>query len=431
MTLPRTADVVIVGAGIGGLGAARELAARRAGRIVVLERDYPGAGATGRNVARIRRMQLTEDLSRVAMACQDKYERLGGDLRSNVLFYRLGYAWILYEQDEVERMRDIVAMHARLGIRSALLSPDETLRHLPVFEGGEPVAGAVLSDDAIVHHDAVVWAHLDHVRRLGVEVHSATRVTGIDHDAGRVRAVMTDRGRIEAPVVLNAAGGWSGELNRMAGVGMPNRPHRREVLVTAPLRRSIEAAVTFYRPSEGWFNQTLRGEVVMGAVDPDEPPGVDQLSSWSFLQRTAALMTRKAPALREVTVIRQWAGMYDITPDHLPIVGPTAQLGGWWQALGWSGRGMLLAPYLTELLAEHMVGGEAPVMLRQFLPDRFAPGDDDSTLETDYYARYASRSTPASGSAPATGSTPASTTASAPPASPFTSSGNTTSKPGA
>jgi sarcosine oxidase subunit beta len=390
MTLPQTADVVIVGAGIAGLSAARELAARGAGRIAVLDRAYPGSGATGRNVARIRRMQLTEELSRVAIACQDKYERMGGELRSNVLFYRLGYAWILYEPDEVERMRDIVAMHGRLGIRSALLSPDETLRHLPVFEGGEPVAGSVLSDDAIVHHDAVVWAHLDHLTGRAVEVHPDTTVTAIERDGQRVVAVVTDRGRIEAPVVINATDGWSTELNAMAGVRMPNRPLRREVLVTAPLRRSIEAAVTFYRPTEGWFNQTLRGEVVMGVVDPDEPPGVDQRSSWAFLRRTAALMTRKAPALRDVTVIRQWAGMYDVTPDHLPIVGPTAQLDGWWQAVGWSGRGMLLAPYLTELLAEHLVGGEPPALLRAFLPDRFPATDADAPLETDYYARYAS-----------------------------------------
>jgi sarcosine oxidase subunit beta len=394
VTLPRAADVVIVGAGIGGLGAARELAARGVERIVVLERDYPGAGATGRNVARIRRMQLTEELSRVAIACQDKYERMAGELGANVLFYRLGYAWILYDRDEVERMRDIVAMHARLGIGSALLSPSETLRHLPIFEGGEPVAGSVLSDDAIVHHDAVVWAHLDHLAHLApgrVDVHPRTTVTGVETDAGGVRAIVTDRGRIETRVVLNAAGGWSGELNQMARVRMPNRPRRREVLVTAPIRRTIEAAVTFYRPSEGWFNQTLRGEIVMGAVDPDEPVGVDQRSSWAFLRRTAALMTRKAPALRDVTVIRQWGGMYDITPDHLPIVGPTAQLDGWWQALGWSGRGMLLAPYLTELLAEHLVGGTAPVLLRPFLPDRFPATDDEATPpETDYYARYGS-----------------------------------------
>jgi sarcosine oxidase subunit beta len=179
----------------------------------------------------------------------------------------------------------------------------------------------------------------------------------------------------------------------MAGVLMPNRPVRREVLVTAPLRRSIEAAVTFYRPTEGWFNQTLRGEVVMGVVDPDEPVGVDQRSSWAFLRRTADLMTRKAPALRDVTVIRQWGGMYDISPDHLPIVGPTAQLDGWWQAVGWSGRGMLLAPFLAELLAEHLVTGEAPPMLRTFLPDRFPQTEAGAAIETDYYARYVSGTT--------------------------------------
>ncbi len=388
MTLPRQADVVIVGAGIAGLAAARELAARGVRRIVIVERGYPGSGATGRNVARIRRMQLTEELCHVAAACQAKYERMGGELGSNVLFYRLGYAWILYEAEEVARMRDVVAMHARIGIPSAFLSPDDTLRHLPVFRGGEPVAGSVLSDDAIVHHDAVVWAHLDHLRRLDVEVHPRTTVTGIERDGHGVSAVLTDRGRIATGAVINAAGGWSSALDEMAGVRMPNRPVRREVLVTAPLRRTIEAAVTFYRPSEGWFNQTLRGEIVMGAVDPDEPVGVDQRSSWDFLRRTAALMTRKAPALRDVTVIRQWAGMYDITPDHHAIVGPTEQLPGWWIASGWSGRGMLLAPFLTELMADQFTTDRRPPMLDAFRPDRFAAEDEASPMATDYYARY-------------------------------------------
>ena len=133
--------------------------------IVIVERGYPGSGATGRNVARIRAMQLTEELTHVARACQDKYDRMGDELGFNVLFYRLGYAWVLYDADELERMRDIVAMHHRIGVRSALLSPDDTLRRLPVLRGGDPVAGAVLNDDAIVHHDAVVWAHLEHLAR--------------------------------------------------------------------------------------------------------------------------------------------------------------------------------------------------------------------------------------------------------------------------
>jgi len=389
---PRTAAVVIVGAGIAGLAFARELTARGIGDVVVVERGYPGSGATGRNVARIRAMQLTEELTHIARACQAKYERMGQDLGFNVLFFRLGYAWVLYDSDEVERMRAIVEMHHRIGVRSALLSPDETLRRLPILRGGEPVAGAVLNDDAIVHHDAVVWAHLEHLAGTSVRILPGTAVRAIVRSERGVNAVETDRGRIETAVVLNAAGGWSNELNAMAGVTAPNRPHRREVLVTAPLRRSIDAAITFYRPNEGWFNQTLRGEIVMGVVDPNEGSGVEQRSSWEFLERTASTMIRKAPALADVSVIRQWGGMYDIAPDHMPLVGPTAQLDGWWQANGWSGRGMLLAPYLTELLAERLASGRTPAHLEPFDPDRFAPDTSAEESSTDYYARYAALS---------------------------------------
>ena len=389
---PRTAAVVIVGAGIAGLAFARELTARGIGDVVVVERGYPGSGATGRNVARIRAMQLTEELTHIARACQAKYERMGQDLGFNVLFFRLGYAWVLYDSDEVERMRAIVEMHHRIGVRSALLSPDETLRRLPILRGGEPVAGAVLNDDAIVHHDAVVWAHLEHLAGTSVRILPGTAVRAIVRSERGVNAVETDRGRIETAVVLNAAGGWSNELNAMAGVTAPNRPHRREVLVTAPLRRSIDAAITFYRPNEGWFNQTLRGEIVMGVVDPNEGSGVEQRSSWEFLERTASTMIRKAPALADVSVIRQWGGMYDIAPDHMPLVGPTAQLDGWWQANGWSGRGMLLAPYLTELLAERLASGRTPAHLEPFDPDRFAHDTSAEESSTDYYARYAALS---------------------------------------
>ena len=155
--------------------------------VVIVERGYPGGGATGRNVARIRAMQLTEELTHVALACQAKYDRMGEELGFNVLFYRLGYAWVLYDADEVERMRAIVEMHHRIGVASRLLSPDDTLRRLPILRGGEPVAGAVLNDDAIVHHDAVVWAHLEHLARTSVRIVPGTTVRAIDRGDRRRR----------------------------------------------------------------------------------------------------------------------------------------------------------------------------------------------------------------------------------------------------
>ena len=276
---PPTADVVIVGGGIAGLSLALALARRGVREVVIVERGYPGGGATGRNVARIRAMQLTETLCAVARACQDTYERMGEELGFNVLFYRMGYAWVLYDPDELERMRDIVAMHHRIGVRSELHDERGTLHLLPILEGGDPVAGSVVHDDAIVHHDAVVWAHLERLAGTSAAFLGATEVIGIDRDDRGVTGVLTDRGRIAARHVVNATDGWSTELNAMAGVDFPNRPYRREVLVTAPIVRTIDKAVTFYRPTEGWFNQTLRGEVVMGVVDPAEPMGVDQRSS--------------------------------------------------------------------------------------------------------------------------------------------------------
>lgn len=391
--LPASADVVIVGAGIAGLALARELATRGVTDVVIVDRGYPGGGATGRNVARIRGMQLTEELTRIALAAQATYERMGEELGFNVLFYRMGYAWLLYEAAEAERMRGIVGMHHRMGVRSRLLDPDDTLRLLPVLRGGEPVAGAVLHDrDAIVHHDAVVWAHLERLARTPVRLAPGVEVTGVDRAGEAVTGVRTTAGTIATRAVVNATDGWSAGLSALAGVRVPNRPLRREVLVTAPLRRTLEAAVTFYRPQEGWFNQTLRGEVVMGVVDPDEPAGVNQGSSAAFLRRTARVVIAKAPALADVTVIRQWAGMYDVTPDHQPMVGPTAQLAGWWQLNGWSGRGMLLAPLSARLLAGWMVQGAdapAPEMLAGFLPDRFPPDANAAHDDADYYARYA------------------------------------------
>ena len=388
---PSSADVVIVGAGITGLSLARELAAQGVRGVVIVEKGYPGSGATGRNVARIRAMQLTDELTRVAVACQAKYDRMADELRFNVLFYRLGYAWVLYQKAEVERMRAVVDMHHAVGVDSRLLSPDEALRRLPLLRGGEPVAGAVLHDDAIVHHDAVVWAHLEHLATRSVNLLAGVTVTGIERGDAGVDAVQTTAGRIATRLIVNATDGWSSDLNGLARVSAPNRPFRREVLVTAPVRRSIEAAVTFYQPVEGWFNQTLRGEIVMGVVDPGEPPGVDQRSSFDFLERTAAVMTRKAPALARVAVIRQWAGMYDVSPDHLPLVGPTRQLDGWWQANGWSGRGMLLAPYLSQLLAARIATGATHPHLSPFDPDRFDEAAAIADTSGDYYARYRPR----------------------------------------
>ncbi len=379
-------NVAIVGAGIAGLALALEL--RTLGcRATVIEARYPGAGNSTRNVGRIRRMQLTRDLTEFSCRASDKWRRVrpltGG---RNPLLYPTRYAWALYGEDERAALEPMEAMWRECGARARLVEPAELLRAVPVLKGGEQVVGGVLGEAAIVHHDAAVYAYFQAARATGVEFRLGVRATGLD-DAG-VRT--DDGGRVVADAVVNAAGGRSGELARGWGVDAPNVPVRREVLVTQPRRPFMTPAVTFYRPQEGWFNQTLRGELVAGVVDSNEPVGFDERSSFRFLARTARIVLAKAPRLGGLHVIRQWAGVYDTTPDKRPLVGEYPDRPGVYALNGWSGRGILLAPLAAELLARELAGLGRDPMLEPFAPNRFAGRTTaETTIHSDYYSGYA------------------------------------------
>ncbi|MCW2992629.1 MAG: dependent oxidoreductase, partial [Conexibacter sp.] len=227
-------------------------------------------------------------------------------------------------------------------------------------------------------------------REAGVEFVLGDTVTGLDITAGRVTGAVTAAGRtIAGDAVVNAAGGRSAQLGAELGVAIPNTPLRREVLVTEPSRPFMTPAVTFYRPQEGWFNQTLRGELVAGVVDPEEPFGFSEESTLRFLGRTSRVILEKAPKLAELRVIRQWAGVYDTTPDKRPLVGAHAAAPGLYSLNGWSGRGMLLAPLSAELLAKEIAGHGRDRLLASFDADRFADGAQQVTAANDYYSGYA------------------------------------------
>jgi sarcosine oxidase subunit beta len=151
----------------------------------------------------------------------------------------------------------------------------------------------------------------------------------------------------------------------------------------------LKPAVTFYRPEEGWFNQTLRGEMVAGVVDPHEGFGMTEECSISFLGRTARVLLSKAPRLARLRVVRQWAGVYDITPDRHPLVGEYPDCPGFFALNGWSGRGMLAAPLAAELLAGLIAGRSRDPLLEPFDPGRFAGTDSVPATHVDYYSGYA------------------------------------------
>jgi sarcosine oxidase subunit beta len=373
---------VIVGAGIAGLALAAELS-RLGWRSTIVEARYPGAGNSSRNVGRIRRMQLTADLTEFSCRASDKWTRVGG-------LHATRYVWVLYGDDERAIVEPLQPMWDEHDARARVVDAPAVLAAVPVLEGGEPPVGGVIGDAAIVDHDAAVYAFLLSAREAGVRFEIGDPVTGIETSGGRARGVVLRSGRsVSGDVVVNAAGGRSSEIAALAGVDVPNRPLRREALVTEPRHPFMNTAVTFYRPQEGWFNQTARGELVAGVTDPDESFGMTEESSPAFLGRTARVLLEKAPRLAGLRVIRQWAGVYDMTPDKRPLVGEHGRLPGFFALNGWSGRGMLLAPYAAELLAREIAGLGRDALLAPFGPDRFAGRDAALSAPGDYYGGYA------------------------------------------
>ena len=385
----KTSDIVIIGGGVAGLSLATELTLRKAGKVFVLEKGYIGSGNSTRNVGRVRAPQLTEELTKIALECQGKYDAMGEELGFNILFRRGGYAWLLYDNDEVTHMRKICAMHNRLGVNSELLGPEDALRHLPVLNSGEPLKGALFhAKDGIVHHDAVVMAFHQKAHLQGARIFQGCEAKKIYVKEGRITGLDTTQGAIGTGLIINAAGPSSSEVARLASIRVPSAPLRREVMVTMPVKPVMDAACTFYRPNEGWFNQTLRGEIVAGTVDIKEPFGYNRSTSFNFLSRTSSLLIRKAPILGSLKIQRSWAGMYDITPDHNPLIGESNAVKGFYQLNGWSGRGMLLAPYMSELLAEQIINADTPELLKSFNPNRFLGEKMDMEIHEDYYSRY-------------------------------------------
>lgn len=383
------ADVVIIGAGISGLALAYELAVRTDRRIIVLEQKHVGYGASSRNIGRIRTSQFSEPLARFAKKAFAKHESLSTELGFNTLFWTPGYALVFYDEEEVEPISSIRTMLASLNQDAEYHEGEAVIRRLPVLVGGRLPVGCLIRPDASVHHDSLLNAYKRAATERGVKIREGVRVIGLDaNERNQVVVVRTPDGEISTDLVVNAAGGWSREISRMIGLTVPNTPVRREAIVTEAAQPYMDTMITFYRPVEGWFHQTLRGETVIGVTDPHEPFGLNMKASNNHLSRAAAQIIEKAPRIAALRVVRQWAGVYDMTPDRKAMIGPVDERPGFVQFNGDNGRGIALGPYLAQLLAQWIDEARIPDDLVPFDCNRFKGKENTPVVMGDYYAAY-------------------------------------------
>jgi sarcosine oxidase subunit beta len=309
---------------------------------------------------------------RLARRSLEICDRFAVEMGMNVWFRRGGYLFLAPTPEHVARIERNAALHAREGLRTRVIGPAEALEIVPELDGSRFLAASWNPDDGVVFPWPFLWGYATRAEALGARVRTFTRVTGFDVSGGRVAAVRTDRGRVACETVVVAAGAWSKEVAALAGVSLPNRPTRHEILVSEPLKPWLGPLVSLLGAGL-YFSQSLRGELVGGMGDPGEPEGVVEGSTLRFLARFARASTALIPRLAGVKVVRQWAGCYDVTPDNNPILGP-AGFPNFHQLSGFVGHGFMMAPAVAELYADWLTGRGKDGIFERFGLDRFARG---------------------------------------------------------
>jgi sarcosine oxidase subunit beta len=385
--MKKTADVVIVGGGCMGASVAYHLARRDVTDVVLVEREPQlGTQSTGRNAGGFRH-QFSDpaniELSKESIALFARFEQ---EVGYPIDFWPDGYLFLLSSESSVAAFRRNVTLQREHGIQVDWLSAQDAAALCPGLDVDGVLGATYCGADGIADPNSVTQGFAKAAQAAGVEIRRGEEVTGIRVSSGRVTEVHTSAGTISTYNVVNAAGPWAQSVGRMVDVDVPVAPERRHIFIAQPpggghwddrayagkvpasRLMMIDFDTTFYFHREG-------GGLLFGMGDPDEQPGFDTTVKWDFLPRVIEVAVKRLPALADAAVSHAWAGLYEMTPDHNPIIGPASQVRGFYTIAGFSGHGFQHSPAAGRILADLLTGRDPGLDVTSFSHDRFdGPG---------------------------------------------------------
>ena len=371
----KKADIVIIGGGIQGCSIAYNLAKKGAKDIVILEKNTCANGSSGRCGAGIRQQFGTKMNCILARESMKTFETLTEELDYDIELNQAGYLMLAYTEKEMSQFKKNVELEQSLGIDAKVVTPQEAGEIVPYLNQEGILGGTFCPTDGNVNPLFTTFAYAEAAQRLGVRYYPYTEATEIEIEKGRILSVTTDKGKIITATVVNAAGGYSGPVGKMAGVDIPVYSQRHQILITEHVD-SLWKPMLMSFSENFYFQQLPDGGILGGYGDPkNEVIGGNIDSTWQFARTMAKKMVKLVPVLKDVRMVRQWAGLYNMSPDAQPILGEHPKLKGFYLSVGFSGHGFMLAPVTGKLIAELILDGETYIPIDKLDLGRFERGE--------------------------------------------------------
>jgi sarcosine oxidase subunit beta len=284
-------------------------------------------------------------------------ERFKDEIGEEINYRKCGYLFVLTNESDLTVFRRNVRLQHLFGVQTDWLSRDEITRRLPLMHFDDALAGTFHAKDGLVDPNSVVMGYLNAAAKMGVQAFTNVEVTGFVINRDIVEGIETNLGSISTRSVLVAAGPWSAQIGRMAGIRIPIQPIRRQLFTTTrlpelpddfPFVIDFAQSLYFHREGEG---------LLIGMSNPNETPGLDQDIDKAFELSNLTAAIERLPLVEKSGMVSHWAGLYEVTPDAHPIFGRTS-IDGFFLVAGFSGHGFMHGPISGKLMAEYILDGK-------------------------------------------------------------------------
>jgi sarcosine oxidase, subunit beta len=383
-------DVIIIGAGSVGLPTAFAMAHAGVDVLVLDHAASPGQGSHKAAIGGVRATHSDPAKIRLCLRSLEIFATWEAVWGQSIKWSQGGYSFVAYEERERAILQELLVVQHRYGLNIDWLDRGALLEVVPDLNAEGLLGGTFSPEDG--HCSTLLAGHAFYAEaiRAGATFRFNETVTGISVESGRIKRVTTNHGSYSAPIVVNAAGAWSGRIDAQVAAASGASfnhyviPDSHEAGITEPVAPFLRPLIVDIRPRSGssncYFFQLASGQVVF-CLTPDPPvPGFDCRDTSGFLPLIARRMIYLVPKLANIRVRRSWRGLYPMTPDGSPLVGWVAAPEGYLVAIGMCGQGLMLGPGLGELLArmvtQDSLSAEDQEILTHLAPNRRFQGQE-------------------------------------------------------